>query len=390
MPGAHNDLLALLLLLAGSLLSPILARRIFVPAAVVLISFGLIVGPNGIAWLHQSDVVAFLSEFGFIVLMFLAGLEIDFNAIRSRGRTALLTYLAICLTIFSLAFVASALLRLHPIFGLVLGAMSVGLPLAVLKETNQVRSAVGQAVLLLASIGEFMTLVGITLFYFVLKFGWSLQLLFGLGKLVGVLAVAGLALRLFTATAWWYPERFAHLVDTRDNSEIGVRASLLLMVSFSVLAMLAGVESIVGAFMAGALIAFVLRGKEILEHKLAVVGHGLFVPLFFIIVGARFDTTAVTQRELALVATMLLVVVLARLLPSLALLRLGLPVRDMLGAAGLLAAPLTLLVAIAELGRELGVLDSRGHNSVVILALCSAVLFPVLFRFLGGRGAADE
>ncbi len=71
----------------------------------------------------------------------------------------------------------------------------------------------------------------------------------GLGKLVAVLAVAALVLRALMAIAWWQPERFSKLVQQHDGSEIGVRAALLLAVAFSTLAVLAGVESILGALL---------------------------------------------------------------------------------------------------------------------------------------------
>ena len=86
MHSAHADLLSLLVLLAGSFLMPIVSKHIFVPSAVLLIGYGLLVGPNSLNLLADGQVVGFLYELGFIVLMFLAGMEIDFNGMRARGR----------------------------------------------------------------------------------------------------------------------------------------------------------------------------------------------------------------------------------------------------------------------------------------------------------------
>jgi len=378
---------ALLILLAGSFLMPVLSGRIRVPSPVLLIVYGVAVGPQALHWIHSGEVVPFLYEVGFIVLMFLAGLEIDFNEIRSRGRGPILTGVGICLAIFGLAFSVAGVLDLHPIFGLALGATSVGLPLAVLKETGRVRTTAGQGVILLASLGEFLTLIGMTLAYFGVKYGASFQTVWGLTKLAGVLVFAALTLRVFMAMAWWRPTRFERMVEADDGSEIGVRAALLLMMVFSVLAMLAGVESIIGAFLAGTLIAFVLRGKKILEEKLAVVGHGLFVPIFFIIVGLEFDLGVITWDNLVVALQLLLAVFVVRLLPSLALLRQGLSVRDTVGTASLLSAPLTLMVAIAALGGEIGALDAQSRGTLVLLAVVTGGVFPVLYRLSSGRPA---
>jgi Kef-type K+ transport system membrane component KefB len=380
----QHDLLALLILVTGSFLMPVLSTRIRVPSAVLLIGYGLLVGPNVLHLVSDTAVVGFLFEIGFIILMFLAGLEIDFNGIRQRGLRAMLVVIVICGTIFGLAFVAAALLGLPPIFGLALGATSVGLPLAVLGETGQLRTHLGQMIVLVGSVGEFLSVVGMTLFYFAVKYGFSLQLVLGLGKLIAMLAIAGLILRALMAMAWWRPESFSTLVAERDGSELGVRAALLLMVGFSLLALLAGLESIIGAFVAGALIAFVLRGKEVLEEKLAAVGHGLFVPVFFVVVGMRFAPQGVTQEALGVAGKLLVATFIIRLLPCLGLLTQGLRLREVAGVASLLSAPLTLVVAIAALGSEIGSLDSGGASALIILAVSAGVVYPIVFRPLSG------
>lgn len=382
MHGAYHDLVALLVLFAGSFLMPVVAARARIPSAVLLIGYGLVVGPNLLDLVSDTEVIGFLSEIGFIVLMFLAGLEIDFNGIRRRGLSALLGVIAICLLIFGLAFVAAYLLGLGLIFGLALGATSVGLPLAVLGESGQLRSHLGQMVVLVGSVGEFLSVVGMTLFYFAIRYGLSFQLLLGLGKLVAMLAVAGLTLRVLMALAWWQPARFSTLVAEHDGSELGVRAALLLMMGFSMMAMRAGLEAIIGSFVAGALIAFVLRGKEVLENKLAAVGHGFVVPIFFIVVGMRFAPQGVTREALLVAGQMVLAAFVIRALPCLGLLWQGLDLRASMGVASLLSAPLTLVVAIAALGAELGVLDAAGESALIMLAVAASVIYPIVFRQL--------
>ncbi len=116
------------------------------------------------------------------------------------------------------------------------------MPLAVLKESEKVRTSLGQVIILVGSVGEFLTVIGITLFYFISRFGISVDLVWGMGKLVAVLAVAALVLRALVAIAWWRPESFSKLVQQHDGSEMGVRAALLLAMAFSTLAVLAGTK----------------------------------------------------------------------------------------------------------------------------------------------------
>ncbi len=384
MHGASSDLVVLFALLAGSAAMPLLAARIHVPGAVLLIAWGVAVGPHGLGIVLDSPVERFLSQLGFILLMFLAGLEIDVNGLRRRGSRALWVLGGVALLVLLLSMLLALGLGLGPIQGLALGAISVGMPLAVLKETGLLRTRLGQDILILGSIGEFLTVVAMTLLDLGLRHGASTAFLGGLLRLVGFLAVAVLALRILTALAWWHPETATRLVG-EQASEIGVRASLLVMATFSVIALLAGVEPIVGAFLAGALIAVVLRGKEVLEEKLSVVGHGFLVPIFFVGVGIRFDPGVITPASMAVVGGLLLAVFLSRAVPALLLLGQGTTLRNALATAALLSCPLTLVVAIATLGADLGVIDARARGTLVLLGMASAVVFPLAFRGLASR-----
>ncbi len=384
MHGYDHELLAFLVLILGSVLMPIVAGRIRVPSAILLIVYGVLIGPHVGHLVEDEAVVAFLAEVGFMILMFLAGLEIDFNRIRTMGRMSLVTLLLICLAIFGLAFVASTILGRHPIYGLALGATSVGLPMAVLSETGLLRTPVGRSVMLLGSLGELLTVVGMTLFYFAYRYGPSIELLKGIGKLALVWLCVVFVLRTLMALAWWFPRFFSRLVEEHDGAEIGVRAGLMLMMLFSLAALLANVEAIVGAFIAGSIISFVFRGKEVLEEKLATVGHGLFIPIFFIVVGVRFDPHAVSWEGLIMASELLCMAVLVKVLPCLALGRQGLSMRDSIGTGMLLAAPLTLVVAIASIGVELEILKPDKNGALLVLAMASGVLCPVLFRIISG------
>jgi Kef-type K+ transport system membrane component KefB len=163
------------------------------------------------------------------------------------------------------------------------------------------------------------------------------------------------------------------------------------MLVFVALAALLHIEAILGAFLAGAIFSFVFRDKGILETKLASIGFGFFVPVFFIWVGTEFDLGAVLEpAALVSVALFFGVSLAAKLLPCLLLLLSGLRLREVVGASLLLSAPLTLLVAISRIGVDVEALDGTTASAVVLLAVATGVLLPWLFRLLmGGRAAPD-
>ncbi len=391
MPGdaGYSELMDLLLMLAGASIMPFVSASLHVPSAVLLILFGLLVGPHGAGLLHHGQVGGFLSEIGFLILMFLAGLEIDFNEIKRKGLRVMMLMGAICLSVFGLAFLSAWLLGYDPIVGLALGATSVGLPMAVLKESGRLQSNLGQNVLLVGSIGELITVIGMTLYYFLARYGFSVDLAIGMGKLFGLVLLAAVVLQVLVALAWWHPERFSKLVVQEDGSETGVRVALTLAMGFSIMAMAAGVEGIVGAFVAGAVMAFVLRGNHILENKLSAVGHGLFIPVFFIWVGLEFDPNLVTLPALAGAGVLLVLAFVIRLLPSLALLGQGLGLRQMFSMVSLLSTPLTLVVAIAAVGISVNKLDEQTNGILITMAVAAAVIFPGIFKVLDRHQRTD-
>jgi Kef-type K+ transport system membrane component KefB len=181
-------------------------------------------------------------------------------------------------------------------------------------------------------------------------------------------------------------------VREEDPSELGVRFGFVLMLGLAALAAWVGLEAILGAFLAGLLFSYVFRETGVLETKLVALGQGFFVPIFFINVGVTFEwaelgDVAALGRTLIVLGVASLI---AKLLPSALLLLLGLRLRVVVAGAFLLATPLTLLVAIAALGREMDVIDASTSAAVILLAIVTGVVFPTLFKLLAPRHAIAE
>ena len=378
-----NQTFQLLLLLLVSVLGPIAAVRLRLPTAVVLILAGIGLGPAGLGLLHDAPTVSFLSEFGFLVLMFMAGMEIDFEAVRAAGRRALAVPLLWVAGVFAIAALAAHLLHRSGFEILVMSAISVGMPLAVLKETGRDATPLGRAVMLAASIGEFVCILAITGVEVAMHGDLGHETLVRVLKVAGLFAGSALFIRWARALVWWYPEPFRRLIEHHDVAELGVRVGLVIMLGFVAMWALAGVEPILGAFIGGALVGFVLRQKHALESKIAALGNGLFIPVFVIVVGVRFDARAL---DLSAVRDALLLTALAgaaKILPGLLLSQAG-TLRDRFAAGLLLSAPLTLVVAIGAIGRELGLVDGRKQASIVLVAMIVSIVFPTVFKLLAG------
>ncbi len=373
----------LLLLAFGAFVIPLLSERVRVPAAVGEILFGILIAEHGLGLIVRSDFTQFLGEFGFAFLMFLAGMEIDFTKVEQLGRKGVLVTLLAASSVFLLALGLVLVLDQPLFYVLVLGAMSLGIVLVALRDTGMSQTRLGQITLIVGSIGEFTTIVLLTLTDLTVMHGLSADLAWGIAKLMAVFLIAYTLLLTLRILIWWYPETFARVVHTEDTSEIGIRLSFAMLLGFIAVSILMGVDMILGAFIAGALMSFVFRHKEAMEEKLSSFGFGFFVPIFFIEVGIGFDVAEVLQGSFVQELLFLLVAgTLVRVVPMLLLPLVRLNVREAIASGIILSAPLTLLVAISHVGLKTGLLGSDTAGIIVLYALVGGVLFPTIFRWV--------
>jgi Kef-type K+ transport system membrane component KefB len=173
----------------------------------------------------------------------------------------------------------------------------------------------------------------------------------------------------------------ARLQDT--TAQIRVRAAFVLLIGFTALAEQVGLETILGAFAAGALVSLIDR-DEAMTHpqfrlKLEAVGFGIFIPMFFVASGLRFDLNALfaSTSTVARVPLFLLAIYLARGLPAFVYVRLLGRSRSII-AGVLQATSLPFIVAATQIGLQLGVVTRASAAGLVAAGLLSVVISPAL------------
>jgi Kef-type K+ transport system membrane component KefB len=365
----------------GAFLVPLLSERIGWFTAPSEMVYGALVAAVVPGAHNPGAFVNSLAYFGFLLLLFLAGLEIDFSMLMRRGRQGVIRPLIAALAIQAVAFTVAIALRLPPIDVLLLGALSVSLLLVVLHEGHLTQSTFGQSLLVIGAFGEFLSIAELSAYDLVSRHGFSWTLLLASGKLLALLLVGYAVLRGLSQAVAHQPHRFHRLFAVRDTTEVGVRAALAFMLVFAAVAVLLNIEQILATFIAGAVCSYAFRGQDIVTRKLTTLGQGFFLPLFFISIGLNLRLGDILHgSSLALLVTLVLGLLLVRLL-TMPLLRLaGVPWRSVLPAALLLSAPLTLIVAISQLGIELGQLAPSAYGVTLAAAIASGVIFPLLAR----------
>jgi len=192
--------------------------------------------------------------------------------------------------------------------------------------------------------------------------------------------------------AWkWEPGRAvtSRLDDT--SSQVRVRFAVMILLASAVVASQFGFESILGTFLAGAVLAIIIRGDKFekpFRRKLEAMGFGFFVPAFFITSGMKLDLSSIdSPSAVGRVALLFAMLLLIRGLPAL-LYRSHLTRRETLAAALLQATNLSFIVVAVTVGEEIGRIRPVTGSALVLAGVLSAVIFPASAQLLlGGRTA---
>src|SRR5436305_4264340 len=376
----------LLLVVAVALVAPLALGffpRLRLPAIVLEIVLGIVIGPSGLGWVKPDLPVSILALVGLAFLLFLSALEIDLE--RLRGRILKLTALGVVAS-FAIALVLGLGLQAggfvkSPLFvAIVLVATSLGVIVPVLKDSGNIGSDFGQLVIAAASIADFGAIILLSVFFSgkgSTSTAATLILLGVFGLVVGLvgLAIAGVEHSMSLSGV------LRRLQDT--TAQIRVRAAFVLLIGFTALADSVGLETILGAFAAGALLSL-LAPDEAMTHpqfrlKLEAVGFGVFIPVFFVTSGLRFDLNALfaSTSTVARVPLFLLALYLARGLPAFVYVRLLGRSRSVI-AGVLQATSLPFIVAATQIGVQLGVVTRASAAGLVAAGLLSVIIFPAL------------
>ncbi len=390
---SFTSLLVVMAIAFGAPLLLGLFPRVQLPSVVLEIVAGIVAGPSllGIAKVDQSlEVVALL---GLAFVLFLAGLEIEFEKL--RGPLLRLTGLGFALS-FAIALVisfglqAGGLVDTPLLVAIILCATSLGVLVPVLKDAGEIASTFGQLIIAAASIADFGAIILLTVFFSGEGgTGSTLLLLGGLFALAaGVLVVVRGAERSMRIR-----DDLVRLQDT--TAQIRVRAALVLLVGFAALAEQLGLEAILGAFIAGAIVSLADR-DQVMTHpefrrKLEAIGFGFFIPVFFVTSGVRFDLDALTASasNLLMVPVFLAALLAARGLPAVVY-RHALDARHTAIAGLMQATSLPFIVAATAIGRGLGLIDAAASAALIGAGLLSVMLFPLGGLLLLRRMTGDD
>jgi Kef-type K+ transport system membrane component KefB len=386
-------LIVVMLAFLVPLVISVLRRRLAIPIVVGEIVGGMIVGQSGFGWvLPDNGALHLLKELGFVLLMFLSGMEIDFRSLhgpnsnqtqqQSRWSPLSIAVLNFGATLLFAGVFAWGLKWIGTttdpwMMGLILSTTALGVVVPILKESGLSQTLFGQTIILASVIADFVTMFLISLLVAVVSSGLTAEIL--------------LVFLLFVA--FFFAARFGSFLSRIDSlqrvieelshatAQIKVRAAFSTLLIFVVLAERLGIEIIIGAFLAGAIVALLRTPEDReLSRQFEAIGFGFFIPIFFIMIGVDFNLPALLSSTGALLSVPLLLIAAfaVKVIPALVL-RLNHTWREALAAGILMCPRLSLIIAAAAIGEKLGVIDQSVNAAIVLVAIVTVTASPLGF-----------
>lgn len=386
---------SLVIVVVAAFLTPIIVNRLnvtFLPVVVAEILMGIIIGNSFLGLVHKDEMLNILSTLGFIFLMFLSGLEIDFSAFKkdtrkrqgiNKNEKNLPSHLQLALTVFSLIMVLSIILAFAfkwlgfvddvLLMVIIISTISLGVVVPTLKEMNIMRTTIGQFILLVAVLADLFTMVLLTIYGGINGEG---------GGSIWLSAI----LIVFTAIFYLLGSVFKRLNFMQrlmgGTTQIGIRAIFALIILLVALAEGVGAEYILGAFLAGVVVSL-LKPDEEMIHTLDSFGYGFFIPIFFIMVGVDLDIPSLIKEPslLIIIPILILSFIVSKLIPVL-FIRRWFDTKTTIASAFLLTSTLSLVIAAAKIAEELKAITSEMSGILILSAIITCVFVPIVFKKL--------
>ncbi|KAA8790780.1 monovalent cation:proton antiporter family protein [Lactobacillus crispatus] len=381
--------LSLFLVVLLALVIPIFMARFkisTVPTAIAEIIVGIIVGSSGFNIVVSTHDLTFLSNLGVILLMFLSGMEINFDLLQRKnnpkaksqaGKTVdpLPTALTAFAGIVIMAFILAYVLKLISLFSnIVLAAIifmtvALGVVIATLKEKDILGRPIGQTILLTAVLGEVIPLLLLTI-YASVNGGNAEQL-----WLIILLFVAAIfLLRRFKQPYLWFSK------VTKATTQLDIRLAFFLIFALVTVAERVGAENILGAFLAG-MVMKLLEPSEATKDKLTSIGYGFFIPIFFIMTGVGLNLKSLFAHPSSLMLLPVLVIFLFLAKAPVVLIYMRYFEKKNAFAGGFLTATtITIVLPTLQVARKLNAITSTQSDVFILAAVIVCIVSPIVFN----------
>jgi Kef-type K+ transport system membrane component KefB len=392
-PGFANFMGVVIIAFVSPIISSFIPK-VRVPSIVLEFVIGMIVGPEVLGWIGVDVPLDVLSVLALSFLLFTAGTEVELPSLKGPVLPRSIASYGVGLLLgLMVAMVLGALdvVQTPSLIAIILSATGLGAIIPVLRGAGLSATPVGQTILIVGSVAEFSAVMLLSILFAEGDSSILDHVMF-FGIFAGVTAVVWFVLRR--------AEQQPGLADRLEaleggTAQIRIRLAVLVLAIFLALSSKFGLETILGAFIAGIILGDLRhheRGRESgFWPKIDAIGFGFLIPIYFVISGLRFDLSALVDSPSALarVPLFLVLFLVCRGVPAL-LFRKQLDKRATVALALLSATSLSFVLTATDVGMRVGKLREINATAMVGAAVIAMVLFPLGAQALLARRQTES
>ena len=361
--------------------APIISKMIKTPVVVIEITLGLLCGYLGL--IYSDETLKLVAKFGFVYLMFLAGLEINFKLVKIIKATLAVNVILYFILLYTISGLVCWLFGLGLTYFVALPIFSLGMIMMLLKEYGKEQPWLNLA-LSIGVVGEIISILALTLFSGWTEYGFTSNFFYSILTIALVIVAIILLLRVSYVLFWWFPEirNFIIPENQDDKHDQDIRFSLSLLLIFVSIMLILKIDVVLGAFTTGLFFKMFFNQKHELLEKIESFGYGFFAPIFFIYTGSTVKLDMVTLDILHHAIFIMCAIITIRLISSYLVFYNYLKFTQTALFALSDSMPLTFMVAIAMLSYNYGLISQNEYFSFIIASMLDGLFLMVLIRKL--------
>jgi Kef-type K+ transport system membrane component KefB len=360
-------------------------KRFHLPWVVTLILGGIIIGPHALGILHVNETIDFIGQIGLIFLMFMAGLETEFSSFKkfrkgifglSLLNSVIPFFVGIAIGIFFNYDLSTSIL-----LGIVFVSSSIAIVVPSLKVNKMLDSKLGKSIVATTVMGDVASLILLSLF---------LQIVNPVSRIPLPLFYILLVFSLF-AIRWLVPKiRFLFSLYLRDREDLfqeELRSILFILIGVVIIFEVLGLHPIVAGFFAGFVLSDSIKTKK-MRKRLHILSYGLFIPTFFVIIGAKTNISVFSEAKGVLLFVLLIILgsTLSKFISGCLGGRLnGFSKKESLIIGVSTIPQLSTTLAVVFTANKLGLFDQKIMVAMITLSIVSTIISPILVKILSDQ-----
>ena len=363
------------------MISPGVSKLTRTPIVVVEIFLGLFAGYLGL--LYDDETLKLVAKFGFVYLMFLAGLEINLKLVKIIKATLAINVILYFIFLYTISGLVCWIFNLGVTYFVALPIFSLGMIMMLIKEYGKDEPWLNLA-LSIGVVGEVISILALTLFSGWIEYGFNIQFFLSLLTIFSVIVVSILGLRISYILFWWFPEFKNFLIPDSHNDRYNqdIRFSISSLLILVAIMLVLKIDVVLGAFTAGLFFKMFFNQKHELLEKIESFGFGFFVPIFFIYTGSTVKLDMITFDILKHAIFIMCAIIIIRLISSYLSFYKYLKFKQTTLFALSDSMPLTFMVAIAMLSFNYGLISQSEYFSFIIASMIDGLFLMIFIRKL--------